>query len=93
MITLNNLRYHKVWSLVDVVKILKILPYMGMAAICCRDSINIFCQTVKNGLHIIIFCDYQSKFDLAAKKSPGSTKGHHLDILGSTQVPEATYKV
>lgn len=69
MITLNNLRYHKVSSLVDVVKILKILPYMGMAAICCRNSFNIFCQRVKNGLHIIIFCDYQSKFDLAAKKS------------------------
>ena len=27
------------------------------------------------------------------QKSQGSIKGHHLDILGSTQVPEATYKV
>ena len=61
MITLNNLRYHKVSSLVDVVKILKILPYMGMAAIGCRNSFNIFRQMVKNGLHIIIFCDYQSR--------------------------------
>ena len=43
----NNLRYHKVSSLVDVVKILKLLPYMGMAAICCRNSFNIFCQRVK----------------------------------------------
>ena len=63
---------------------------MAMAAICCQNSFNIFCQRVKNGLHIIIFCDYQSKFDLAAK-SQGSTKGHRLDILGSTQVPGATY--
>ena len=47
----------------------KNLPYMGMAAICCRNSFNIFCQRVKNGFHIKIFCDYQSKFDLAAKKS------------------------
>ena len=42
LITLNNLRYYKVPSLVDVVKILKILPYVGMAAIYCRDSFNIF---------------------------------------------------
>ena len=69
MITLNNLRYHKVSSLVDVVKILKLLPYMGMAAICCRNSFNFLCQMVKSVLHIIIFCDNQSKFDLAAKKS------------------------
>ena len=27
------------------------------------------------------------------QKSSGSTKGHYFDILGSTQVPEATYKV
>ena len=40
----------------------------GHGAICCRNSFNIFCQRVKNGLHIIIFCDYQSKLDLAAKK-------------------------
>ena len=61
-------RYQKVSSLVGVVKILKIIPYMGMAAICCRNSFNTFCQMIKSVLHIIIFCDYQSKFDLDAKK-------------------------
>ena len=55
--------------------------------------LRFFCQRAKDGFYIIIFfCGYLSKFDIAVKRL-GSTHGHHLNILGSTEIPDASHEV
>ena len=65
MITKTNYDIKKL-RLMDVVKIFKNLQYLAMAAIYLTwpELLYFFCQRAKHGVHTIIFCGYQSKFDL-----------------------------